>query len=537
MALFATVTDLLKGCPRNIKRRLLRDILLILFVTSGAIVCIVLFQGMKTQRELSSSLITEANRSVRNHYQNFTEPLVNTINLLAKWGESGLLKQNNVELLATQFQALMEIQPTIHAITMADSNSNEIQLSRQDESWQLIEHRKDRMIISQWLDHAIIRNKEQAEHGYLSRNSIWYRGAMTTADQSDYFLSEPYTLKSSQELGITASKRWTAFDTPATDVVTAISFTMADLTVFMAQFEATLSDHTLLLEKDGTLLNKSLPGRILAEGNSNTVRPGASDELLKIVQDTLAKNVTTKELATSFKYNKKTYWLGLSPLLENKIDIWVAVLVPEDAIFNDLQNQWKRFGLIVGSVLILAIIMTIFLVRRYSHQLKDLPQQHVNMHSYEEEIHNLIKAGESTSLEFKSTMRTNLKTGKTGKEIELAWLKSVVAFMNSDGGILLIGVADDGEILGLDTDNFANEDKCRLHFKNLLNNHIGAEFTRFISLKLLRIQEQTVMLVECERVRQPVFLSVGKNEDFFIRSGPSSTKLTMSQMVKYLNER
>ena len=109
--------------------------------------------------------------------------------------------------------------------------------------------------------------------------------------------------------------------------------------------------------------------------------------------------------------------------------------------------------------------------------------------------------------------------------------------MNSDGGILLIGVADNGEVLGLDADNFANEDKCRLHFKNLLNNHIGAEFTRFISLKLLRIQEQTVLLVECERVRQPVFLTVGKNEDFLIRSGPSSTKLTMSQMVSYLNER
>jgi len=537
MALFATVTDLLKGCPRNIKRRLLRDILLILFITSGAIVCIVLLQGIKTQRELSSSLITEANRSVRNHFQNFTEPLGNTINLMAKWGEAGLLKQDEVELLATQFQALMEIQPTIHAISMADSEGKKTQLIRNDNNWQIIEHRKEMKIISQWLDRKIINSKEQAEQGYMAQNSIWYRGAMTTTNQRAYFLSEPYTLVSSQKLGITASKHWVAFDNPNTDVVTAISFTMSDLMAFFAQFEATLNDHTFLLEKDGTLLNKLQPGKMVSDEKNAISPPGISDKLLQIVQKTLAKNVDNLELATSFKYNKKTYWLGLSPLLEDKVDIWVAVLVPEDAIFNDLQNQWKRFGLIVGSVLILAIIMTIFLVRRYSHQLKDLPQQHVNMHSYEEEIHNLIKAGESTSLEFKSTMRANLKTGKMGKEIELAWLKSVVAFMNSDGGILLIGVADDGEIIGLDADNFANEDKCRLHFKNLLNNHIGAEFTRFISLKLLRIHELTILLVECERVRQPVFLTVGKNEDFLIRSGPSSTKLTMSQMVKYLNER
>ena len=536
MTLFATVTDLLKGCPRNIKRRLLRDILLILFVSSGGIGCVVFFQGIQTQRELSSTLITEANRSVRNNFQNFTEPLGNTINLLAKWGESGLLRQDEVELLATQFQALMEIQPTIHANTMAASSGNHIQLVHTGDSWLITEHRKDKLIISQWLDRKIVSSEVRSEKGCMAQNSIWYRGAMTTNTQQAYFLSEPYTLATSQELGITASKHWKAFDTPDTDVVTAISFTMSDLMTFMAQFEDTLNDRTLLLEKDGTLLSKFKPG-IPPGAKESTAGPGISAELLKIVTNTLAKNVSNKEMATSFRYKKKIYWLGLSPLHENKADIWVAILIPEDALFNDLKSQWKRFGLLVGFVLILAIIMTVFLVRRYSHQLKDLPQQHVNMHSYEEEIHNLIKAGESTSLEFKSTMRTNLKTGKPGKEIELAWLKSVVAFMNSDGGILLIGVADNGEVLGLDADNFANEDKCRLHFKNLLNNHIGAEFTRFISLKLLRIQEQTVLLVECERVRQPVFLTVGKNEDFLIRSGPSSTKLTMSQMVSYLNER
>jgi hypothetical protein len=388
------------------------------------------------------------------------------------------------------------------------------------------------MISSEWLDRKIVKKQEQAEQGYQARNTIWYRGAMTTNNRDSYFLSEPYQLQTSETQGITVSKHWVSFDYPKTDVVTAISFTIHDLIAGMAQYESNLNDRTILLKKDGTLLSK------LKLNTSNpSKRPVISVELLKIVQETLLNNTPNKELATSFKYNKKTFWLGLSPLHKGKDDIWVAVLVPEDYIFNDLQQQWKRFGLIVGSVLLAAILMTFSLVRRYSHQLKDLPQQHVNMISYEKEINNLIQAGESTSLEFKSTMRTNLNSGKPGKEIELAWLKSVVAFMNSDGGILLIGVADNGEILGLEADNFANEDKCRLHFKNLLNNHIGAEFTRFISVKLLSIREKSVFVIECERVRQPVFLKVGKNEDFLIRSGPSSTKLSMSQMVKYLSER
>ena len=71
----------------------------------------------------------------------------------------------------------------------------------------------------------------------------------------------------------------------------------------------------------------------------------------------------------------------------------------------------------------------------------------------------------------------------------------------------------------------------------MLNTHIGAEFTRFIHLKIVTIKESTILIVECERVRRPVFLSMGKQEDFYIRSGPSSMKLSMSQMVKYLGER
>ncbi|RUM47073.1 MAG: hypothetical protein DSY80_01255 [Desulfocapsa sp.] len=537
MVLFATLTDLLKGCPRNIKRRLLRDILLILLVTSGTIICIVFFQEVKTQRDLASSMITDTNRSVRNHFQNFLKPLSNTMNLLAKWGESGLFEQENVELLATQFQAFMEIQPTIHAISLADSNNNEIQLTHSGDKWTIIEHRNNEAIISDWQNRKIIHSQKQKEQGYMARNSVWYRGAMTTATQKNNFLTELYTLEPSGELGVTASKHWVAFDHPETDVVTAISFTMKDMMAFMAQFETSLNDRILLLEKDGSLLSNFQVKHISPKGKEDSSSPTTTNELLKIVEEKVGKNTSGKEFATSFKYNKKTYWLGISPLLSEKNDIWVAVLVPEDVIFSDLQKQWTRFALFVGSVLILAIIMTVFLVRRYSHQLRDLPQQRVNMIGYEKEIEKLIKAGESTSLEFKSTMRTNLKSGKAGKEIELAWLKSIVAFMNSDGGILLLGVADDGTILGLEADNFANEDKCRLHFKNLLNNHIGAEFTRFISVKLLKVQQKNILVVECERVRQPVFLKVGKSEDFLIRSGPSSTKLSMSQMVKYLNER
>ncbi len=536
MSLFSTLFDLLKGGPRNIKRRLLRDVLLILFVTSGAIISFTMVQELKTQRDISTTIINKANKSVRNHFQAFLEPLSLTLSLLAKWGEAGLLKQDDVKLLATQFHALMEIFPTTHAITIADADTFAIRLSRNNDQFVIIEHRNGMESVSYWKDRKILGGQEKTEKSYSAGREVWFRGAINGASVPGYFLSEPHTLEDTNLTGVTASRKWSPYNSPESVLVVAISFTMNDLMTFMAQFETTLNDQTLLLEKDGTLLS-NLKYNDLPTNKQSAAHPAIAKELMEKVTQILAGSNSQGNQAVSLKYQKKTWWLGLSPLIENSDDIWVAVLIPEDDIFKNLQAQWKRFALLVGAILLCGIIMTIFLVRRYSHQLKDLPQQHVNMLSYEHEIRNLIRAGESTSLEFKSTMRTNLRTGKPGKEIELAWLKAVAGFMNSDGGILLIGVADDGEILGLDVDNFANEDKCRLHFKNLLNTHIGAEFTRFISLKVVAIEQMSILIIECERVRRPVFLSVGKNEDFFIRSGPSSTKLSMSQMVKYLSER
>ncbi|MEN8199405.1 MAG: RNA-binding domain-containing protein [Thermodesulfobacteriota bacterium] len=535
MPLLATFTDLIKGCPRNIKRRLLRDILLILFVTTGAILTLVFAQGMKTRRDISSAIIAETSKSVTTHYHSFAEPLNNVIFLLAKLGESGLLKPAPPEPLAAQFQAMMELHPAIKAISLAHTVRDETQLVHDRKQWILHQHSQGKSSRSQWTGDEIIFIDEQLHSAYQPGASTWYRGAKSAPSGNPPFLSQPQLLEGTGKSIITASLRWYKREDPDTAHVSAISFSLEDFLTFMAQLETTPKGQVMLLRQNGSLLSNLTINNLSPESSTSSAPALLSAQLLEMAHEQLTS--TQDSLITSFKNKGKTWWLGLNPLASDENDVWAAVLIPEADIFIDLQRQWLRFGLIAGFFLLLATITTFSLIRRYSHQLRELPQQKINSNAYQSEIDTLIKAGESSTLEFKSTMRTNLKNGKRGKEIELAWLKAVVAFMNSDGGILLIGVADDGTLLGIDADNFDSEDKCRLHFKNLLNTHIGAEFTRFVHLKVISIKDKTILIVECERVRRPVFLRVGSNEDFFIRSGPSSMKLSMSQMVKYLAER
>lgn len=147
-----------------------------------------------------------------------------------------------------------------------------------------------------------------------------------------------------------------------------------------------------------------------------------------------------------------------------------------------------------------------------------------------------IAAGESSKLEFKSSLRTNLKTGEKDVRMERAVLKTVVAFLNSQGGTLLVGVADDGTIIGADLAAFdESRDKLLLHFNSLVTSQIGSEFLPFVSYALVECDGKPVLRVVCKRSDSPVFLKEGQDMTFFVRSGPSSIDLHGLDLLYYAN--
>ena len=167
----------------------------------------------------------------------------------------------------------------------------------------------------------------------------------------------------------------------------------------------------------------------------------------------------------------------------------------------------------------------------------ELRSASTDLTAYREKIKSLISSGESDRLEFKSTLRWDLKTNRSEKSIEKAWLKSVVAFLNTDGGVLLVGVGDDGDILGTEADQFDNEDKYLLHVNNCLQQHIGLEHSGFIRFQLIPVEEKKVLLIECQPSPSAAFLKIGKNEDFYVRVGPGSRRLSTSEVLSYMSKR
>ena len=152
-------------------------------------------------------------------------------------------------------------------------------------------------------------------------------------------------------------------------------------------------------------------------------------------------------------------------------------------------------------------------------------------------IDNVVRRGESEKLEFKSTLRTNLHTGEFDKKIEHAVLKTIVAYLNSRGGSLLVGVSDKGEILGLEKDKFVDNDNLKLYLTNIIKHQVGSQFLPFIDFELFPYKDKHVLKIDCKSSNKRVFLREGREEEFYIRNGPTSTKLGGNELIDYVKYR
>lgn len=150
---------------------------------------------------------------------------------------------------------------------------------------------------------------------------------------------------------------------------------------------------------------------------------------------------------------------------------------------------------------------------------------------------DLVAQGESPRCEFKSTLHVNLHTGIEDRSMEHACLKTIAAFLNSHGGHLLIGVNDNGEPIGIEHDRFPSEDKMHLHLFNLLRQRIGAEHLVHVEARFETLRDKRILLVHCKRSKVPVYLKNDNWEHFFIRTGPASVELQLSQFLRYIKQR
>jgi predicted HTH transcriptional regulator len=157
------------------------------------------------------------------------------------------------------------------------------------------------------------------------------------------------------------------------------------------------------------------------------------------------------------------------------------------------------------------------------------------------DVRELIEEGEGLFVEFKETLRYDGRKGEVSKELERMVLKTIAAFMNAEGGTLLIGVNDAGEAVGLENDykNLAkkNRDGFENHLSMLIKTQIGLTFTKYVGVKFEKMDGKEVCAVTVRESHKPAYLhgnNGDKREDFFVRVGNSTQPFSMSEAEEYI---
>jgi hypothetical protein len=155
----------------------------------------------------------------------------------------------------------------------------------------------------------------------------------------------------------------------------------------------------------------------------------------------------------------------------------------------------------------------------------------------------LLLRGESDSLEFKSSARFNFHTKARDERLEKRIVASVAGFLNGQGGTLLIGVDDNGGLVGLEGDYSLmakpDSDRFQLWLTDLLAGYLGKSSLTRVKTTFERIDEKDVCRLNVERSSVPVFARPpgSTSDEFYVRFGNSTRQLSMEEYEEYRRNR
>jgi hypothetical protein len=583
-----------------IRGRLFRDLVLLVLFTVGALAAASALLIDDLKHDLAEARIGAATTLVRDEVRSLLTPVQQQLLIVHDALRGNDLTPTDTRRLNAQMMPTMTHMGQIAGAVFADARGAEYYLRRDDGVWLTRERSADdadepSFRLTRWADADEALGSETQPTDYDPRERPWFQlaaarldarqdgdqdqgqtgggdgddgkrrgnersngggggggggGGANNDNANDDSSSDDANDDGNRSLSWSPPYRFHSLDSPGTTVSIAWR---EDDRLLVAAFDVTLASITRAIDRldlgtDGRGFLFSDDGGVYSGGEDGAERAGfysaerqqggtLAFEAVAAWRAAGQPSESSSGKLVTFESGGQRWWGGFLPFHGADSTAWVGVAMPTAQTLGVLQSRWHILAATGLAIVAVGVGLALLVVRRYSHQLRDLPKLAINRGEPETDLYDLIGRGEGTHLEFKSTMRTNLHTGKPGKEIELAWLKGVAAFLNTEGGILLMGVADDGEVLGLEVDAFANDDKCRLHFKNLVNQHLGPEYARFLRFELFELADRQIAAVECEQADAPAFLRHNQGETFLIRSGPSSIELPISRALVYIRGR
>jgi predicted HTH transcriptional regulator len=152
-----------------------------------------------------------------------------------------------------------------------------------------------------------------------------------------------------------------------------------------------------------------------------------------------------------------------------------------------------------------------------------------------------MNQSEGQRLEFKSSLRYDMNTRQVNLNLEGVVLKTICAFLNAEGGTLLIGLSDDKSVTGIEYDykviRHQNRDGFENHLLGLISNCIGNSYLPYIETVFHNMLGKDLSQVNVQPSPKPAFLNNGDKQCFYVRTGNTSRPFSISEASEYIQEK
>ena len=411
-----------------------------------------------SRREYSEGIIAQASEKVTIDFEHSRQPFNQGLKILQKWGAGNLPTAGNAKNVSTE-QLNARLTPILESLGlqssfhMATSLGTDYLLYRKDQHWITrsanIAEWGPRQKWQRWQLSGELIEEWWTEGAYDPRTELWYLKALAAGPQEPVW-TEPYNLDLYQQPILTGAIQWQRRDGGETLYVAAFEIPLREIYQTVSQLKTTDNGLSFITTNDGRVFS-------LLSGDKNQPAEAQLEQIFispsQVVNPVIAEAVSDWRMQTAptkpynFRVDGKGWWAGFKPL-GNKTQplFWIGIAIPEADFLGDVTQRRTLLFTILALVVIIGGGLTLLIVRRHSKHLQQTQQSIYDAAQLSEQLPSMFDHGESYRQEFKSTMRHNLREDKPDKGIELAWLKTVVGFLNSAGGALFIGIADDGSI-------------------------------------------------------------------------------------------
>jgi Putative DNA-binding domain len=155
------------------------------------------------------------------------------------------------------------------------------------------------------------------------------------------------------------------------------------------------------------------------------------------------------------------------------------------------------------------------------------------------ELAELISKGENAWVEFKVAACCNPFTKVKDNAMKDKVVQAVAAFLNKEGGKVLIGVDNNGKVVGLEDDYRAahsqpgkqNCDGYELFLSETLSADLGKELTAFYKISFHSLEGKDVCCIDVQPSDEPVYV---KNNKFFVRNGNGKLDMNVKEAIAYI---